>query len=334
MDDREMQRAARLIEQALQPHAHVEQTGKHSALALRLRDGSRTPLQLTTGADDQVLEGKPNVVRVLTDATRADLERLRREARSFVDLKGAVFLTFPNLLVDRTGVRLQTHPAPAMPFDAFSDRSSLIVRRLLGEGSRDREWGIREIAQASDVAPATATRAARELERERVVQISRSGRNAHLRLTDPRGLFMLWTRRYDWSRNAAVAFDAPVGEVSRFVRRLPELLGDTRWALTLQAGAAQVAPHATWDRVHLYLDVESAADLLRAGAAHGWEPAPQGQVVLMKPYYRTSVWHGQQTAHTLPVVSTLQLALDLWHYPLRGREQAEHLLASVPGLRV
>jgi hypothetical protein len=26
------------------------------------------------------------------------------------------------------------------------------------------------------------------------------------------------------------------------------------------------------------------------------------------------------------VVSDLQLALDLWHYPIRGREQAEHLI--------
>ena len=107
-----------------------------------------------------------------------------------------------------------------------------------------------------------------------------------------------------------------------------------RWALTMHAGAAQVAPHATWDRVHVYVDASSPADLLDAGASRGWEAADGGRVVLMKPYYRTSVWHNLQVANGFPVVSTLQLALDLWHYPLRGREQGEHLLQVVMGHHV
>ncbi len=48
----------------------------------------------------------------------------------------------------------------------------------------------------------------------------------------------------------------------------------------------------------------------------------------MKPYYRDSVWHGAREIADLPVVADLQLALDLWQYPLRGREQAEHLIAT------
>jgi hypothetical protein len=47
------------------------------------------------------------------------------------------------------------------------------------------------------------------------------------------------------------------------------------------------------------------------------------------PFYTHSAWHGAQSAHGLPVVSTLQLILDLWHYPIRGREQAEHLITHV-----
>lgn len=52
----------------------------------------------------------------------------------------------------------------------------------------------------------------------------------------------------------------------------------------------------------------------------------RGRLVLLAPYYSTSVWEGVRPIGQLPVVSDLQLVLDLWHYPVRGREQAEHLI--------
>ena len=44
------------------------------------------------------------------------------------------------------------------------------------------------------------------------------------------------------------------------------------------------------------------------------------------PYYRVSAFFDRQEASGLPVVSDLQLYLDLYDYPLRGREQAEQIL--------
>jgi hypothetical protein len=142
-----------------------------------------------------------------------------------------------------------------------------------------------------------------------------------------------WTRGYDWRLNRGVAVHAPVGDLTRFMHRLPRLMpSGARWALTMQAGASLVAPHATWDRVHVYVDVPSAEGsqaLTELAARAGWTPADDGRLVLLIPYYSTSVWHGLRTIDRLPVVSDLQLALDLWHYPLRGREQAEHLLGTM-----
>ena len=49
----------------------------------------------------------------------------------------------------------------------------------------------------------------------------------------------------------------------------------------------------------------------------------------MKPLYADSVWYGRQSRRGIPVVSELQLILDLWRYPVRGLEHAEHILRHI-----
>ena len=56
--------------------------------------------------------------------------------------------------------------------------------------------------------------------------------------------------------------------------------------------------------------------------------ADQGaNLVLMAPYYKHSVYDSREM-EGLRVVSDIQLYLDLYKYPVRGREQAEHLYAK------
>jgi hypothetical protein len=268
----------------------------------------------------------PDEVWLLRTASAAQQQRLRERNENFVALNGAVRLVQDWLVLDRTGLPSARRPVTfARRADPFSDRNSLIARTLLAHPGRT--WGVRELAAQAGVSLGTASQVIRALSGMGAIDQKQQGRSACIRLTDAGLLLHPWFSAYSWERNTAAAFHAPMGDMSRFLRRLPKLLDETRWALTLHAGAAQLAPHATWDRVHVYADVETPADLLRIGEDHGWEQAADGRVVLMKPYYRTSVWHEMQTLHGLPVVSTLQLALDLWHYPLRGREQAEHLLS-------
>ena len=269
-----------------------------------------------------------NEVWLLRTASAARQQQLRERNQNFVALNGAVRLVRDWLVVDRTGLPSVRRPAPILRHtDPFSDRNSLIARTLLANA--ERTWSVRELAAHAGVSLGTASQVIRTLVGTGAVSHWQQGRTACIRLAEPGLLLRQWRAAYSWERNPAVSFHAPMGDVSRFVRRLPSLMGDARWALTLHAGAAQVAPHASWDRVHIYVGVESPAHLLGIGEALGWAPAADGRVVLMKPYYKTAVWHDLRAVNQLPIVSTLQLVLDLWDYPLRGREQAEHLLRTV-----
>jgi hypothetical protein len=322
----------KLLQEALGPTASVEMSGaaQQSDVCVSLPGGQvllievkslDSPRRPDTHADA--------VVYVLHRATRRLHNEMRRAGHSFVDVSGTVHLALPNILVDRTNLRVQAPGSIVrQSFDPFSDRASLILRTLLESVGRDRTWGIRELATEAGVSPATATRVTRELERHGV-QVQRRGRTAAVRLRDPHALFAAWTRAYDWTRNPGAAFAAPMGDADLFLARVKTGWNGPRWALGLQSGAARVAPLSTFSRVHIYVDVPDAQDLIAVGEMQGWEPAEDGNLVLLKPWYRTSVWHGLQRVEGLPVTSTLQLALDLWHYPLRGREQAEHLLETL-----
>ncbi|HET6232323.1 MAG TPA: type IV toxin-antitoxin system AbiEi family antitoxin [Longimicrobiaceae bacterium] len=275
-----------------------------------------------------------NVVRVLARASQAVRQGMRERGESFVDLSGAVHLNLPGLLIDRSDLEPATRgTADAQPFaDPFADRASMVPRLLLA--SPERVWGVRELASAVGTGLGSTSRVVRSLAARGLVRAEREGRSSRIRVDDPVRLFERWAAIYDWTRNRSQAFHAPIGSVDRFVRRLPDVFGETGWALTMHAGASRIAPHAVQDddgRVHVYVDAANGRAMAELGRAAGWTPASDGRVVLMKPYYKTSAWFGVQEADGMPIVSTLQLALDLWQYPVRGREQAEHLLQAVLG---
>lgn len=286
-----------------------------------------------------------DTVLVLRRATPALRQALRDKAINFIDLGGAVHLRLPWLIVDRTDLpRQPLTKNRASPIDPFGDHNSRVVRVLLESRLSERRhrsdaprpWGVRELAAVAGVDRTTTSKILRRLAAWKLLELDRRGRSVEARVTNPLQLIDRWSASYDWTANASVAVHAPMGDPHRFLARLPELLGganERRWALTLQAGASLLAPHATWERLHLYFDAEHPRDLADFAAAMRWRVGKDGNVVLMRPFYRTSVWDDVQLVRKLPVVGALQLIIDLWQYPLRGREQAEHLLEQWPDLR-
>jgi len=299
-----------------EPEALVEVEGSGGRSArLRLVPWGETPSKGTPGSR----------IWVLRRGARSLRQHLRERDENFVDLGGAVRLHLPWMIIDRTDLEPVRLSAIKETRNPFSDRASLILRTLFDAGC-ETAWGVRELAEAAGVSLGLVSYVSSALKRRGLVKVQEAGRAKSIRLADPVGLIEQWTRWYDWRKNTAIAFHAPIGSPQRFLRRLPEMLDDSQWALTLQAGASLVAPHATWDLVHIYVAAHDADELLQVGQHLGWEPAETGKAVLMAPFYKTSVWHGIRWIRDLPVVSDLQLILDLWHYPVRGREQAEHLL--------
>lgn len=330
------QAALQYLSAALAPQVNVEPAPEHGTssarLASRARETAVVHLREWTGSEiaRRSRRRKSDTIWVLTNGTPELRDEMRAAGQSYIDPHGAVRVELPWLLIDRTDLDpVDLHARTDSTTDPFADRSSLILRTLLCD-SVHRAWGIRELAQSAGVGVGTASRVVEQLHALDLISAPpQQGKPGNVQVVDPQRLLDRWTSAYNWRRNESLTVQAPIGDPEIFVAgRLPHLVfHDRQWALTLQAGAAFVARHAAWERVHVYVGARDGRELRNLAAANRWTAAEDGRLVLLRPYYRTSIWDSvRRVDSNVRVVSNLQLVLDLWHYPLRGREQAEIII--------
>lgn len=314
--------AAKLVAEATKGHATV-QKGHLDELELRFHHGTTLTFTLKTWTEQPGEIPQPHTLWILRNPTDRTLKTLRKSRESYVSLGGAVRILGPGTIVDRAGLKVKKPPLAPQRRSAFSDRSSLVPRWLfrLPTGS---EWLVTTLAERCGVSASVASYAITDLEERELLATHRRGRERWVGDLDHVALIHHWTAEYSWRRNYSVRAHAPVGSPMRFLRRL--IKSDfPRWAATLHTGAQLYAPHAPLPHLQLYVDLPRAAlhDLI---ADLGWVEDAEGSIELFTPHYRRSIWQWVQSAQGIPVVSHLQMILDLWQHPLRGREQADLLL--------
>ncbi|MFH1725751.1 MAG: hypothetical protein ABII00_14165 [Elusimicrobiota bacterium] len=208
----------------------------------------------------------------------------------------------------------------------FSDAASQVLRAALSDPLK--AWGVRELARLAGVSPALVVLVLNRL--ERLGHVSRE-RDAQARVLDPGRLVRDWAAWYAVKplKDYRYALQER-GDSAMVMDLLRKHRGSLpgRWGLTSMAGASLASPHSNFREVHVHLPQaervqQSWRDVL------GLVPDKLGPVHLILPYYSRSAADGIRDVDELPVVSDLQLFLDCYRYPVRGREQAEHILKSL-----
>lgn len=208
----------------------------------------------------------------------------------------------------------------------FADSASKLLRVAMS--SPAKAWGIRELSRMAGTSPALTILTLRQLQR---VGLASRESPTEARFLDPVQLLRDWAAWYvmkpvKYYRFSIAGVTSPNAILKLLSKERAQLPG--QWALTCMAGASLVAPFATFSEVHIHLP---KADKLR----RSWQdvlrltPDKLGPIHLIQPYYADSGSYGAQEIQKLPVVSAIQLYLDCYRYPVRGREQAEHILTQV-----
>lgn len=257
-----------------------------------------------------------------------DNQQLLRDANAaFIDYAGNAWLQAPGIHIDRRGFANPGKEERGQR-DLFSDKASLVLRTLLVARS---PMGVREIANTVSerderirLSPGYVSKMVGELERRGYA--SRRDEKIVLRHADE--LLRDWTSAYRGRRRpvpasyfvlATSAEDLPPRLAEAFHARGAD------YVFTGHAGASLVDRYTAFDVADVY--VRELEDVVPALADLGARRVERGgNVSISVPYYRESAFYDRQMSKgRISVASDLQLYLDLYDYPVRGREQAEHL---------
>ncbi len=211
---------------------------------------------------------------------------------------------------------------PAKGKNIFADKATFILRKMLS--NPQKKWVTRDFMGENGVSLGMAQGALETMAKKGYVERVKRGPNSYALLTNKEGLISDWLEEYRFELNKA---DTYYSSDKNILSKLKDYLKDKKYAFTLHSGANLTTSFVITDQVHLYFITENwkkeilelrqqldLKELVRGGNIH-----------IVHPLYKNSVFYGARTIKGYKVVSDLQLYLDLYGYKPRGREQAEYL---------
>jgi hypothetical protein len=263
--------------------------------------------------------------------------RLRHRRINHADLRGVLYLNAPGIRVDvdadaesQVG-NLNRHPREINP---FSKKASLVLRALFAAPKKPMR--VLALAERAGVAAGWASEVSDALVQRGYAKNSTEG----VRLVDPVSALRDWSAAYNWKKNPRRNFIVPF-DYDEIPGRVTKACSAhaVEWALTLLAGAQRRVGHIRYSAtMHVYARSEHSATISDAlKDLYAEETAGEGGLSVLEPYYGRAAFFGTEIVSGNPIVSDVQLFLDLAHFPVRGPEAAEALvrrrLASALSLR-
>jgi predicted transcriptional regulator len=271
----------------------------------------------------------PNQIPVITSHFIGPNRRalLKEMGVGYIDMAGNIYLRAPGIFIEREE-KLNPFGYEREGLNPYSDKASIILRILVNEPKRS--WKIREIANFGNINPGWVSRVVDSLVERGLIEFTHKQGIVLLRGEDA---LKEWADIYDWRRNKFYYYYCHALDFQEVLKKIskPNLASNRMIALGFQAGAYLVSPYSTFNQVHLLIDGRSF-DVIRPEIEQQLELESRREganLILVRPYYKHSALFGARKIKNWWVVSDIQLYLDLNRYPLRGQEQAEHLLDKV-----
>lgn len=303
--------------------------GKAHRLAVEAADGPVENISAIRQRAEEVGASSPGYIYLLAAPYLADEDRSRLEASNvnYVDFSGHAFIRSPGIVVridtpaDPPSVKARASKGP----NPFAKKASFVLRLLLD--SPERAWGVREIKRELPLSVGHVSNVLHEAERRGYVEKDEGG----VVLANPERILAHWSAEYSWDDNEIYSLQVPYEQDEIEVALKPPLEQNrVRSVLTLLAASDRLARSVIHDQMHLYVEesgVDFVLELLRS-QLHAEAVSHGGNVHILRPYYREATFFGAQYVDDVPVVSDIQLFLDLARYPLRGQEAVQKLLRS------
>lgn len=205
----------------------------------------------------------------------------------------------------------------------YADRSSLVLEWLLLKGIEKEYFSIREIVREQNISLGLVQRVFDELVYEGYLHVTGIHTGKKFSLKKPQNLLKSWLEHYSIVKKCKM-WSYRSGFSNR--EKILEALEEAKLPVTLALHSAAHAlgyKNTNLQTVELYLAtpklrLETEKCLLLEPKERGYE------VLLIAPYYKSIVRESREKEMARP--SQLLTFLDLYHFPLRGQEQAESMI--------
>jgi hypothetical protein len=212
----------------------------------------------------------------------------------------------------------------------FSDKATIVIRAMLSQP--DKKWVVRDYENEFGVGRTMSAAVLSSLRKRGFIGGIRSGRLAYNVMQNSKALLDEWLKFYNFEMNKIyIYYSAPQNMLPRLKKYFAAKKNPCGYALTLHTGANLITNYVNTPTVYCYLKGDAFDDVsldLRQSLDLK-ELKNGGNFYLIKPYYKNGVFLDNQTIKGYNIVSSLQLYLDLYHFPQRGRDHAQYLLKTL-----
>jgi len=204
----------------------------------------------------------------------------------------------------------------------FADKASLVLRKMLKVP--ERQWVVRDFTGPEGISLGMSQEVLKAMEKKGYIERVKKGPDSYTILTNKDKLISDWVEEYSFDQNV---IDTYYSANKNILSKFRKVLKENQYALTLHTGANLITSFVRTEDVFIYLNLKDwekeilnirqkldLKELVRGGNIH-----------LIHPFYKNSLFFNTQKIKDYNVVSNLQLYLDLYNFQPRGREQAEYL---------
>ncbi len=233
---------------------------------------------------------------------------------------------------------LTRRPEPSLA-DPFTKKGGLALfwllgRRGLGHSGDAQEFSINQLARDLGVMPFTVHRVIQALEYDGIIRSQGMSTKKRFHLAEPKALLIRWLKRYQFRKKNKLRQYA-LSDPKAFHSKKERLLASsavpalhTAARLVFQAGMTNLETTEAY-----VLDPKTVSSIERE---YGLVEQERGyEVLLIEPYYRGVVerYSKDRDDPLWRQAFALLNFLDLYFFPIRGREQAEILFRKIPALK-
>jgi hypothetical protein len=242
----------------------------------------------------------------------------KEEGIGYIDLAGDAYLQFGPVLIDKEGAGVRAVEQRSLR-TLYAPKATRVLRAILQTPSETTR--ITDLSRRCSMSLSGVFLVVRLLQDKGYID---RGADKRIKVRDPKRLLLDWAQSWSIERSRAARYFSFEKSTDRLIEGISATAKRVKadYAFTGMAGASMVAPFTRYDDVWLY--VRDGKDRLIEGL--DLRPVASGANVVLLDPYDEGVFMGAREIGGARVVSDIQLFVDLFTYPARGREQAEQLL--------